>query len=768
MVRQIPKDIKDRAAKLQSLISFHSHKYHTEDRPEISDEAYDSLLKELISLEEAYPELKNDTSPTQRVGSIPLKEFKKVKHQVKQWSYDDVFDFAELIKWDEKIKRLIEKDDSLASEELEYCVELKIDGLKMVLTYKNGEFVQGATRGDGEIGEDVTSNLKTIKSIPLLLSQKVDLVAVGECWLSKKELERINKEREKKGEAPFANTRNAAAGSIRQLDPKIASSRNLNSFIYDIDSYSSVIPAKAGIHKYFSTEKSSGHDSARQLPSLRSGPIPSSQSVKSEIRNPKFETNSKFKIQNSKQIIMDSAGVYPREYGGGNDNTREGDKREEDDKLERDDYIESQDAEIKFLSKLGFKTNPHHKVCKNIKEIEDFYKHWEKEKDKLDYGLDGIVIKVNSIKIQEALGYTGKSPRFGVAYKFKAEQVTTIVEDIVLQVGRTGVVTPVAHLKPTLVAGSTVSRATLHNEDEIRRLDVRIGDTVILEKAGDVIPKIVKVLKELRKGNEKEYHFPKKVSVCGGDGSIEREPGQVAWKCVHNSYEQEKRKWYHFVGKGAFDIDGLGPRIVDALLDAGLMSTYADLFTLKAGDILGLEGFKEKSTNNLIEAIAKAEKVTLPRLIISLSIPQVGEETAYDIANNFGSIEKIAKATEEDFMKVFGVGDIVAKSLVEWFENSSNKNLLKDLLKQIEVENPKQESGVKKFASMTFVLTGTMDKLSRIEAEEKIRSLGGDVSSSVSKKTTYVVVGENAGSKLSKAKEIGIQVLTEDEFLKIL
>ena len=671
MVRQIPKDIKDRAIKLQSLISFHSHKYHTEDRPEISDEAYDSLLKELISLEEAYPELKNDTSPTQRVGSIPLKEFKKVKHQVKQWSYDDVFDFAELIKWDEKIKRLIEKDDSLASEELEYCVELKIDGLKMVLTYKNGEFVQGATRGDGEIGEDVTSNLKTIKSIPLLLSQKVDLVAVGECWLSKKELDRINKEREKKGEALFANTRNAAAGSIRQLDPKIASSRNLNSFIYDIDLY----------------------------------------------------------------------------HNG---------------------EIQDQDAEIKFLSKLGFKTNPHHKVCKNIKEIEDFYKHWEKEKNKLDYGLDGIVIKVNSIKIQEALGYTGKSPRFGVAYKFKAEQVTTIVEDIVLQVGRTGVVTPVAHLKPTLVAGSTVSRATLHNEDEIRRLDVRIGDTVILEKAGDVIPKIVKVLKELRKGNEKEYNFPKKVSVCGGDGSIEREPGQVAWKCVHNSYEQEKRKWYHFVGKGAFDIDGLGPRIVDALLDAGLMSTYADLFTLKAGDILGLEGFKEKSTNNLIEAIAKAEKVTLPRLIISLSIPQVGEETAYDIANNFGSIEKIAKATEEDFMKVFGVGDIVAKSLVEWFENSSNKNLLKDLLKQIEVENPKQESGVKKFASMTFVLTGTMDKLSRIEAEEKIRSLGGDVSSSVSKKTSYVVAGENAGSKLEKAKELGVMILDEEKFLKLL
>jgi DNA ligase (NAD+) len=720
MVRQIPKETKDRAFKLQSLIAFHSHKYHTLDEPEISDEAYDSLLKELISLETEFPELKTSTSESERVGNVPLKEFKKVKHEVRQWSYDDVFDFSELVKWDEKIKRLVEKDDSLFKEELEYCVELKIDGLKMVLTYKDGEFKQGATRGDGEVGEDVTSNLKTIKSIPLKLSEKVDLVAVGECWLSKKELERINKEREKKGEALFANTRNAAAGSIRQLDPKVASSRKLNSFIYDIDLYSAVIPAEAG-----------------------------TQSEKSEIRSIKFETNSKFKIQNSKQTLGLDSGLRR------NDNTE-------------DESILTQDDEIILLSKLGFKTNPHHKVCKNVEEIENFYKHWAKEKGSLDYGLDGIVIKINSRKIQNALGYTGKSPRFGVAYKFPAEQVTTIVEDIALQVGRTGVVTPVAHLKPTLVAGSTVSRATLHNEDEIKRLDVRIGDTVILEKAGDVIPKIVKVLKELRKGNEKEYNFPEKVNVCGGDGSIERVPGQVAWRCVHNSYEQEKRKWYHFVGKGAFDIDGLGPRIVDALLDAGLISSYADLFTLKAGDVLGLEGFKEKSTNNLIEAIGKAKKVTLPRLIIGLSIPQVGEETAYDIAKSFGSIENIAKATEEDFMNVFGVGDIVAKSLVEWFENSGNKNILKELLKQIKIENPKEKAGSNVLAGKTFVLTGTMEKLSRIEAEEKIRTLGGDVSSSVSKKTTYVVAGENAGSKLEKAKDLGIQVLTEGEFHRML
>ena len=401
-------------------------------------------------------------------------------------------------------------------------------------------------------------------------------------------------------------------------------------------------------------------------------------------------------------------------------------------------------------------------------EIQNFYNHWAKEKDKLDYGLDGVVIKINSRRIQNALGYTGKSPRFGVAYKFPAEQVTTVVEDIVLQVGRTGVLTPVAHLKPVLVAGSTVSRATLHNEDEIRRLDVRIGDTVILEKAGDVIPKVVKVLKELRKGNEKEFHFPKKVSVCGGDGSIERVPGQVAWRCVHNSFEQEKRKWYHFVGKSAYDIDGLGPRIIDDLLEAGLVSTYADLFSIKVGDVLGLEGFKEKSANNLIESIEKAKKVSLPRFIIGLSIPQVGEETAYDIASKFENIKNISNAKEGDFMNIYGVGDIVAKSLSDWLEDSENKKILKELLKVVEIDNPKQSVDSNKLAGMTFVLTGTMEKLSRIEAEEKIRSLGGDVSSSVSKKTTYVVAGENAGSKLEKANEIGVQVLTEDEFLGML
>ncbi|MEI6480192.1 MAG: NAD-dependent DNA ligase LigA [bacterium] len=667
----IPQDIKDRVLKLRKIIELHQHKYHVLDTLDISDEAYDSLLKELISLEEKYPELLSKSSPTQRVGGSPVKEFKKVQHEVKQWSYDDVFDFEELKKWNDKVRRMVEKEGSLKNEKIEYCVELKIDGLKMVLTYKGGEFVLGATRGDGEVGEDVTSNLRTIKSIPLVLNKNIDLIAVGECWLSIKELARINSDREKKGEPIFANTRNAAAGSIRQLDPKIASQRNLSSFIYDID-------------------------------------------------------------------------------------------------MLNGETITTQNDEIELLSKLGFKTNPHHKVFKSLEEIQKFYEYWGAHKKTLDYGLDGLVIKINSRKIQEVLGHTGKSPRWGVAYKFPAEQVTTTVEDISLQVGRTGVITPVAHLKPVVVAGSTVSRATLHNEDEIKRLDVRIGDTVILEKAGDVIPKIVRVLTEMRTGKEKPYTFPKKVSMCGGDGSIERVPGQVAWRCVHNSFEQEKRKWYHFVGKHAFDIDGLGPRIIDALLEANLISTYADLFTLKIGDVLSLEGFKEKSANNLIEAIVKSKKVSLPRLIIGLSIPQVGEETAYDIAEHFKTIEKIRNLKAEDFMGVYGVGDIVAESLVEWFQDKEKQKILDDLLKQVDVEKIRDSETKGKLFGKTFVLTGTLSSMSRIEAEEKIRELGGDVSSSVSKATSYVLAGENPGSKFDKAKQLNVVVLSEEEFRKMI
>lgn len=669
----VPNDIEKRYKKLVETVNHHLYLYHVEDRPEISDEAYDSLLRELAELESHYPTLQTPDSPTQRVGGAPLVEFKKVKHAMQQWSFDDCFGSEGLKKWDEKIRRMIAKESSLKNEKLEYCCELKIDGLKMILTYKKGIFVQGATRGDGEIGEDVTNNLKTIKSIPMALPEPLDITVVGECWFSKKYLAQVNKERVKNNQLPFANTRNIAAGSIRQLDPKVTASRNLSSFIYDIDTISSNFPDK-------------------------------------------------------------------------------------------------QSGELELLKELTFKTNPNFVVVNSLEGIEMFYKKWSKQKDVLDYGLDGIVIKINSRKIQDELGYTGKSPRWGVAYKFPAEQVTTVVEDIAFQVGRTGVITPVAHLRPTVVAGSTVSRATLHNEDEIKRLDVRIGDTVILQKAGDVIPDIVEVLKDLRTGKEKVFVFPKKIDACGGDGSIERIPGQAAYRCVNkNSFAQQKRKFYHFVSKKAFNMDGCGPKIIDALLEAGLIASYDDIFTLKRGDVLTLPRFAEKSVDNLLASIESAREVTLARFIVSLSVPQVGEETAIDLANHFKTIEKIRSVKIAELESINGIGDIVGASVVEWFADKENSKLVDRLLKQVKIMKVAAvpiKSGA--FSGKSFVITGTLSSMSRDEAKEKIRALGGDTSESVSAKTSYLVAGESAGSKLEKAQKLGVKILDEKAFQKLI
>ncbi len=670
----IPKEVKDRYEKLIKTIDENRYLYHVRDLPVISDEAYDSLMRELIEIEEKYPEIKSPVSPSQRVGDKPLDEFKKVKHEVLQWSFDDCFSFDELKKWVDKVRRMVNKDTSLQNEKIEYCCELKIDGLKIILTYRDGVLVQGATRGDGEIGEDVTQNIKTIKSVPLVLDEKLDLIVVGECWLSRKELEKINMSRQKDGETLFANTRNAAAGSIRQLDPKIAGARKLNSFIYDIDSLSK-------------------------------------------------------------------------------------------------DFPKTQSSELEYLHKFGFKVNENWSVFDNLEGVETFYKKWAKGKENLDYGLDGIVIKINSKKIQESLGYTGKSPRWGIAYKFPAEQVTTVIEDILFQVGRTGVITPVAKLRPVLVAGSTVSRATLHNEDEIKRLDVRIGDTVVLQKAGDVIPEIVSVIKEMRSGKEKEFVFPKKIEACGGDGSIERVPGQAAWRCINkDSFAQQKRKFYYFVSKKAFNIDGCGPRILDALLENNLVSSFDDLFTLKKGDLLNLPRFAEKSVDNLLSSIDKSREITLARFIVALSIPQVGEETAIDLENHFENIDKLRKAKIEELEKINGVGDVVGKSVFDWFSNKENSELVDSILQHIKIL-PRRSLGEReggKLAGKSFVITGTLASMSRDEAKAKIRALGGDISESVSSKTSYLVAGENAGSKLEKAKKLGVKILGEDDFKSLL
>lgn len=429
--------------------------------------------------------------------------------------------------------------------------------------------------------------------------------------------------------------------------------------------------------------------------------------------------------------------------------------------------ISTQHEELEFLKKLGFKVNRHHALCKNIEEVINVWREWQIKSKKEDYWIDGIVIKVNEVEYQEALGYTGKAPRFAIAFKFPAEQVTTVVEDIVLQVGRTGVLTPVAHLRPVLVAGSTVSRATLHNEDEIRRLDVRVGDTVILQKAGDVIPDIVKVLTEMRTGKEKSYKFPTHVLECGGDGSIERIPGQAAWRCVSkDSSAQLRRKLYHFVGKHAFDIDGCGPKVIDALLDASLISTASDIFTLKKGDLEALPRFGEKSIDNLLEAIEKAKTVTLARLIFSLSISQVGEETAEDIAEHFGTIEHVRCACFEDLEVIEGVGPVVAQSVVDWFGEKKNQKELESLLRSVKIKKVEKLIANKnsKVLGKTFVLTGTMSGMSRDEAKTLIKKNGGKVSSAVSKSTDYVVAGENPGLKLDEAEKLGIRVLNEQDF----
>lgn len=696
MKEKVPQKALDRILKLKESLEQHRHAYHTLDTPIISDEAYDSLFKELEELESRYPSLKTADSPTQRVGGKPLEQFVKVRHAHRQWSFDDVFDFRELVDWDKRVKNFMTKAD-IGDEPLRYCCELKIDGLKVVLTYDGGILVRAATRGDGEVGEDITANVRTIRSIPLSLKNVQDgryqassetkhptsntFTAIGELWISKDSLQKINKERAQIGESLYANTRNLAAGSVRQLDPTITATRRLDSFVYEIQD--------------------------RGATSIQSD-------------------------------------------------------------------------ELLLLKKLGFKTEPHHRVCVGVDEIQSFYEEWAKKRHNLPYELDGIVIKVDSGRIRQAIGYTAKSPRWGVAYKFPAEQVTTVLEDISFQIGRTGVVTPVANLRPVRVSGSLVSRATLHNEDEIKRLDLRIGDTVILQKSGDVIPDIVSVVKELRPEDSKPFVWPSRIQACGGDGRIERIPGESAWRCViRDSSEQQKRKLYYFTSKKCFDIDGMGPKIIDALFEAGLISTFDDIFTLKKGDLLALPRFAELSADNLIKAIDSARNVTLPRFLSSLSIPQVGEETAYDIVRHFqrkidGSsnnrldvLRLIMMASLEELCAIYGVGEVVASAVYSWFKEENNKKLVKDLLKQVKVVNENIGTGGS-LEGMSFVFTGSLPTLEREVAQDIVRKNGGDVSSSVSKKTSYVVAGDEAGSKLDKARDLGIKILDEKEFLKMI
>jgi len=679
--------IRRRIEKLRREIDRLRYLYHVEDNPKVTDEVYTSLRHELMELEKKYPEYHDPASPTERIGGNPLDKFTKSTHIFRQWSLDDCFSFEELTDWEKKNLRILDK--KAVKKKLSYYVEPKIDGLHIVLTYKQGVLTAGVTRGDGVIGEDVTQNIRTIESIPLKLKEKVDIVAEGECWLSNEELKRINKEREKKNEPLFANARNAAAGSIRQLDPKIAASRKLNSFIYQLR------------------------------------PI-----------NPNNFTQD----------------------------------------------ISTQERKVKELKRLGFKVNLKNRLCENLNQIKTFYSSWEKKKDKQEYGIDGLAIKINQVDVQEALGYTGKSPRWAIAYKFPAETVTTKVLDIQIQVGRTGALTPVAILKPVVVAGSTVSRASLHNPDEIARLDVKIGDTVILQKAGDVIPEIVKVLKNLRNGDEKTFKMPKHCSICKSPVEkryLKKGKKEAALYCSNrNCYAQEQRKLIYFVSKKGFNIEGMGQKNVVALMDAGLIEKFSDIFTLEVGDVVPLERFAELSANNLISSIKASRRIKLDKFITSLGIRYIGEETAVLISGHLKQklskksnpqeiIETAKETSAEGWEKIKGIGDRAAKSLHDYFNDKDNIQEFKKLTK-LGIEVVVDKKIKKTLNGETFVLTGTLKNLTRDEAKEKIRKAGGEISSSVSKKTNYVLAGKNPGSKYQKANKLGVKIISEKEFIDLI
>jgi DNA ligase (NAD+) len=670
------KDLNNYIAKLRAQIDDLRYRYHVENDPEVTDTMYDGLMAELKKLEQEHPELVTSDSPTQRVAGKPLDFFEKITHQVPQWSFNDAFSREDMEDWQERILKVVEKTTGKRPTDLTYTCELKIDGLHMVLTYENGKLITGATRGDGAIGENVTQNIKTINTIPLTLKNPSTVIVEGEVWLSAKTLEEINVERAKEEMPLFANPRNAAAGTIRQLDASIVAERKLSFTAYDIS---------------------------------------------------------------------------------------------------RGENTTTQEEELIRLKELGFYTGSAWKNVQTLKDIEAFWQHWQKEKHTLPYWIDGVVIKVNEKKYQDLLGYTGKAPRWAIAWKFPAEQGTTTIRDMYVQIGRTGVLTPVALMDPVKLAGTTVTHATLHNFDEIKRLDVRIGDRVVVEKAGDIIPKVIQVLEKLRTGKEKKYTEPKTCPMCHAPVErrevLDKKQGKSAGLfCSNRScYAQELERLRHFVSKGAFDIDGLGEKIVIKLVEEGLIKNAADLFTLTEGDIAPLERFGEKSAKNIVAAIHDRRRISFSRFLVALGIPHVGEETAIRLAKHFGTKEKLLEATEEELFTVSDVGPRVAEAIVSFFKDKTVRKLLHDLdTHGVVVQKETVSVTTGPLTGKSFVLTGTLPTLTRDEAKARIRAAGGDISESVSKKTTYVVAGSEAGSKLTKAESLGVTILSEKDLLNLL
>lgn len=662
------KQAEKRIKELREQVEYHAKRYYDDDNPEISDYEYDMMMVELRNLEKEYPEFISKTSLTQKVGGHVKEGFKKVEHEVPLQSLQDVFDFEEIRLFDERVRKQAEEN---GIKKVKYVVETKIDGLSSALEYKEGKLIRGATRGNGLVGEDVTENLKTIKTIPQEIKDKIDITVRGEVFISKTDFEKMNQEREENEEELFANARNAAAGSLRQLDSNITKNRPLDIYIFNV------------------------------------------QKIDGKEFNSHYE-------------------------------------------------------ELNYLEELGFNVNPVRIYCETLEEVYNAINKIGEDREKLTFGIDGAVVKVDNLELRKILGTTSKVPKWAIAYKYPPEQKKTKLKDIVCQVGRTGVITPMAILEPVKLAGSTISKTTLHNEDFIKEKDLRIGDQVIIQKAGDVIPEIVKSVKEDRDGSEIIFEMPKTCPVCGAEAV--REEGESAVRCTGIECPAKLyRNLVHFVSREAMNIDGLGENIIATLLEKKMISNIADIYELKLEDIASLKKNGKKFAQNLIDSINASKENDLYRLITALGIRHVGVKAAKILAKRFENIDKLALATEEELSLVDDIGPIVAKSIVEFFEQDQTKDLIKRLQEAgVNTEKLQSNDNDERFAGMTFVLTGSLDNFSRDQASDIIEKFGGKTSSSVSKKTSYVLAGEDAGSKLTKAENLGVKILTEQEFMDMI
>ncbi|MBR3881893.1 MAG: NAD-dependent DNA ligase LigA [Clostridia bacterium] len=659
-------DARKRIDELKEITAYHAKRYYDDDDPEISDFEYDMLMLELRNLENQFPDFVTSDSLTQHVGGTVKEGFEKVEHEVPLQSLQDIFDFDELYAFDERVKKALGDDANL-----KYIVETKIDGLSVALEYKNGEFVRGATRGNGLVGEDITENLKTIKHIPKKLKEPVDIIVRGEVFIGKAEFDQMNEERQANEEPLFANARNAAAGSLRQLDSSITARRPLDIYIFNV---------------------------------------------------------------------------------------------QKSDSIEFKSHIES----LEYLEKLGFNVNPVKVPCDSVEEVIKEIENIGENREDLTFGIDGAVIKVDDLNQRETLGTNFKTPKWAIAYKYPPEQKETILKEIALQVGRTGAITPMAILEPVKVAGSTISKTTLHNEDFIKEKDLKIGDTVVIQKAGDVIPEVVGVVKEKRTGREIDFVMPRKCPVCGADAV--REEGESAVRCIGiECPAKQYRNILHFASRDAMNIKGLGDSIIEEFLNRDLIKNIADLYTLKFEDIASLKKNGQKFAQNLIDSINQSKNNEFYRVINGLGIRHIGVKAAKSLAKNFKNIDNLQDASVESLLQIDDMGEIMAESVHEFFSQEQTKDLI-GKLKSYGVNMKIEETSLvdNRFEGMIFVLTGGLENYSRKEAEDLIESFGGKTSSSVSKKTTYVLAGEDGGSKLTKAQSLGITIINENEFIEMI